>query len=148
MSKTGAIKTERDFITLWYGKLLKSIKMFPGDFASGFETREVILADRRITLGPEFFGTYQLVNSNGESALTADSIFEAKYYIYASISTSAPFKMPLNAADIEKVIRLYEKYFMELIGKIAKDHMIHFPSSERSQSVAVDILQRLKLVLL
>ncbi len=147
MSKS-TVLTEKEFVSRWYEKLLKTIKIFPGDFIEGIETGVTVLTDKRITLGPEFFGTYQLLNSNGELVITAASLSEAKYYIYASISTSAPFQMPVKTTDTENVICLYEKYFMNLISKIAKDHSKNFPASERSQSVAIDILQRLKLVLL
>ncbi len=141
-------KTEKEFIAEWYEKLLKQVKIFPKDFLKSASATEIVLPDTRITLGPEFFGEYQIMNSRGEVILTLSSLFKAKYYIYAAISGLPVFLLPDNDKQIEETVRAYEKYFMGLVAKISMDYKGTFPTPEKAQQTAMNILQRLRLVLL
>jgi hypothetical protein len=141
-------KTEKEFITEWYEKLLKSIKFFPRDFLAGDDFEEITLPDTRLTLGPDFFGEQQIMNSKGEVVLTLSSLLTAKYYLYAAVAGNSAIPIPKAQKNIDETVRSYEKYFMELVKKISKDYNRVFPSSDRDHQVAIDILQRLKLVFL
>jgi hypothetical protein len=141
-------KTEKEFVTEWYEKLLKTVKLFPRDFLAGDSFADITLPDTRLTLGPEFFGEQQIMNSAGEVVLTVSSMMTAKFYLYAAVAANPNVQIPKQQKFIDETIKAYEKYFMGLVKKISADYNRVFPSSDRGHQVAMDILQRLKLVLL
>lgn len=141
-------KTEKEFVAEWYEKLLQTVKIFPKDFIAGDDNGQVTLPDTRLTLGPDFFGEQQLMNSKGEVVLTVSSMMTAKYYIYSAVAGHTTISLPKAQKNIDETVRAYEKYFMGLVKKITADYNRVFPSTDRGQQVALDILQRLKLVYL
>ncbi len=139
-------QTEETFIRAQFEKYKDTVKVFPKDFMPGDDCEEVVLGDMRLRLGSEFFGVHQVLSSKGDVVIEAPSEEYAKYYIYASIPETAKFIIPKKLKEVERVVRAYEQYYVTMLSKIVTDYNKKFDTSLHAQQVAINILQRLKMV--
>jgi hypothetical protein len=138
--------TEKDFILQWAKKHADSIKTFPDEFLSDCELLTIPLPGQRLNLGEELFGTFGIIDNTGHTIHTAQSLTEAKYYIYANRSNKNSLSIPKDEKVIAACITAYEKYLDEMIKQIRKEYTKNFPDGISQHETVTQIFYQLALV--
>jgi hypothetical protein len=123
----------------------KGIKIFPENFIFPCETNEISLPPETLVLGNEFFGSYEVLTVAGDSFCHTDTLYKAKYYVYAGRQKSRVFNIPLNEKDIEKVVRSYEQYLDGLLKHIESEYNSIFPENKDVSNIVSEVFRILNL---
>lgn len=143
--------TEKEFSAAWADKLSsKGIKKFPSDFITpDIQVEEIILPQRALVIGNEFFGAYEILTVDGSLFQHAESYEFAKYIIYANRLKPGKVNIPVNDMDIKKINSAYEKYLDSIIKEIETEYKKLFPPDKSSRipqaPVSNDIFRILNL---
>lgn len=139
---------EKKFISDWAEKLEKGeLKAFPEKFVdfsnSGYKIIET--PHKTLVLGPELFGSYEIIDSDGEICCQAGSIAEAKYILYASRIKPGKIILPADEKLIPDAVKTYEKHIDSLVKKIYEEYKKQFPKSNNHIEVTNQIFTTLNL---
>lgn len=138
--------TIKIFVEYWKNKLLSDgIKIFPDDFLDDIETTFITIPAKSLILGSEFFGTYEVITTDGEIIAQAESYNEAKYFVYASRQRKSQIKFPVNKNYIALIVKNYELYIDKIISDISEDYRKSFKDQKELNPVS-EILKTLNLV--
>ena len=139
--------TSKEFITKKIREISeKGIKKFPDDFLHPCETAEITLPTGYLSIGNEFFGSYEVLKVNGESFCHTDTLIKAKYYVYAGRMKERKIKIPVGEKDIETSVRNYEKYLDNLLKEIENDYISVNPDNKDVNSVVNEVFRLLNLI--
>lgn len=131
--------TEKDFETQWIEKLKKEERNFPNDFIDLDEFEEFTINRKVLTLGSEFFGSFEIIDTNGNVINTVDNYSEAKYYFYASRNKPETIKVPAEKEKTLKAVKIYELYLDSILKEIESAFKAAFPDSKRHHNVSNQI---------
>ena len=138
---------EKDFI---FSKskdfTLSGIKNFPVDFTDLKKFRELVVPDKQLVLGKEFFGLLEVTTTTGDFVLTFNNESEARYISYASRNRINKIKIPSESKNVKEAVDSYEKYLDKLLNEIKKDYTTKFRMGKNCNSVSNEIFRRLKLI--
>lgn len=138
---------EKDFISSWISALnTEPIKNFPDDFAAEVETKTYTLPRKGLLIGKEFFGEYELLNTEGDEVLKVGSYERAKFFVYANRNKPGSFSVPIDDSAVKEVISRYEKYLDSIIKKIEQDCRKNFPGSKNTNELLSEIFKHLNLI--
>ncbi len=139
--------TSKEFITKKIREISEEgIKKFPDDFLSACEITTVTLPSGSLFIGNEFFGSYEVLTGNGDSFCHTDTLFRAKYYVYAGRQKERNVVIPVEEKDIETVVKDYEKYLDKMLKQIEKDYKSLNPENKNVNSVVNEIFRLLNLI--
>lgn len=139
--------SEADFIFSKTKELsLTGIKNFPIDFVKLKNTVEVVVPDKVLLLGKEFFGSYEVTSSSGDFVLTFSNDFEAKYIVYASRNRKNKIVLPEDLSAIKKSVEDYEKYLDQILVEIKIDYQKKINNGKNFTSVSNEIFKKLNLI--
>ncbi len=138
---------EKDFITSWV-LLLKEekLKSFPADFTIDAQYENVSFNEKRILIGKEFFGEYELINIEGKEVLRVDSYVKAKYFVYANRNQPTVISIPTSSDAVKQMTAAYEKYLDSILKRINIDYIKKFPGMKNSAEVINRIFDHLNLI--
>lgn len=138
---------EKDFITSWV-LLLKEekLKPFPADFTIDAQYENVSFNEKRILIGKEFFGEYELINIEGKEVLRVDSFVKAKYFVYANRNHPKVIAIPTSSVAVKQMTAAYEKYLDSIVKRINIDYKKIFPGMKNSAEVISRIFDHLNLI--
>lgn len=138
---------EKDFITSWV-LLLKEekLKPFPADFTIDAQYENVSFNEKRILIGKEFFGEYELINIEGKEVLRVDSYVKAKYFVYANRNHPKVISIPTSNDAVKQMTAAYEKYLDSILKRINIDYIKIFPGMKNSAEVINRIFDHLNLI--
>ena len=138
---------EKDFITSWV-LLLKEekLKPFPADFTIDAQYENVSFNKKRILIGKEFFGEYELINIEGKEVLRVDSYVKAKYFVYANRNHPTVISIPTSSDAVNQMTAAYEKYLDSILKRINIDYIKIFPGMKNSAEVINRIFDHLNLI--
>ncbi len=138
---------EKDFITSWV-LLLKEekLKPFPADFTIDAQYENVSFNKKRILIGKEFFGEYELINIEGKEVLRVDSYVKAKYFVYANRNHPTVISIPTSSDAVKQMTAAYEKYLDSILKRINIDYIKKFPGMKNSAEVINRIFDHLNLI--
>ena len=138
--------SEKEFVKFWVEKFKREYeKNFPEDF---LETEDVEIFNnggKRLSLGTEFFGSFELIDTQGNTVLTLPSLDEAKYYIYASRKKPDSFPVPRKKEILFKTVKNVDKYLDDFLRLILENFSNEFPSSPNFNRIAAKIFLSLDL---
>lgn len=139
--------TEKEFTSEWVESLKSGrLKHFPEDFIDKNEQfEEIKLPPKNIHMGEELFGSFELIDSDGNSVLVADSHAKAKFIIYSSREKVQEINIPLKEQKVIDSVKSYEKYLDGLIREIEKDYNSKFPKLKNFLAVSNVIFNSLNL---
>ena len=139
--------TEKEFITQYIKKHSEtSSKIFPHDFTNLTDSEKLEMPHKTLVLGNEFFGTVEILTTEGTSILQADNIHKAKYIVYANSSRSGNIIIPKNKNEIKTAVENYEKYLDRILLDIDEELKQKLPDSQNLHSVTNEIFLKLNLV--
>lgn len=138
--------TQKDFQQKWI-KLIKDdkLKIFPDDFVKDIPTKEILLPSKTLILGPELFGSYELLDIDGNLVFNASSFTEAKFVLYANRYKPAKISLPLNEVDTAKIVKEYELHLDTILKEVEREFKLEFPVSTRFLEVSSHIFQALNI---
>lgn len=138
---------EKDFIMQYVEKIItEGIKNFPDDFISTDKLQKVKLPGKALHLGEEFFGSFEILNSDGESILQVNDYNRAKYLIYSNKNLPAEILIPGDEDEIKKSVKKYELYLDNIIKDIRSTLSKTDIGTKHSSKIISEIFRILNLV--
>ena len=136
---------EKEFGISWVAQNRAIIKNFPEEFLEVKDVHEIKLPEDVLVLGPEMFGEYEILDSEGNPVLKAESMIRAKYILYSNRHKPKSIKIPNNEEIIKETVKRYEKYLDELLAQIKEEFEDAFPNSKQLYDVTNYIFASLNL---
>ncbi len=137
--------TRKEFVEYWVKKLSSDgIKIFPDDFLENTETLPKKIPAKAIIPGPELFGTFEVITTDGEVVAHTGNYYEVKYYVYASLLRKTEIKFPVDKNSIPQIVKSYEQYIDSIINEISIDFKKNYDDTRVSNPVS-EILKTLNL---
>ena len=138
---------EKEFIEKIYNKLLTSdLRKFPADFLELSLLVKISIPVKTLVLGNEFFGKFEILTTDGEQVYQADTLNEAKFFIYSSAERNGLAYLPDDKSLINKTIEEYHQYLDNIIRLIRSEYKKAFPDGKDILSVSNKIFQKLNIV--
>lgn len=136
---------EKEFVNRWVERLnSKELKSFPEKFFKG-DFDEVNLPQKYLVLGPELFGSYELLDTDKKPAYQAKDINYAKFVLYANRTKPSKILIPKDYNTIVDAIKEYEKHLDSIVRLIYDDYKAVFPKSNNQVEIANQIFSLLDL---
>lgn len=140
------IVTEKEFTTTWIRTLSEGrLKCFPDDFLEGIQTGTMQLPSINLFMGEEMFGSYELLDSRGNSVIMVNSYPKAKYIMYSNKNKPHSVMIPSDDSAISDVVKSYEKYLDKILRDMEAEYKQQFPKSKNFPAVCNDIFNSLNL---
>lgn len=138
---------EKDFIENTFTKILSSnLRKFPTDFLKQDLLINIPVPVKTLVLGNEFFGKFEIITTDGEQVYQADTLNEAKFFIYSSAERNGSAYLPKDKNRINKAIEDYHKYIDDIIRMIKSEYKKAFPDGNDILSVSNKIFQKLNII--
>ncbi|MFA7228823.1 MAG: hypothetical protein WC061_07305 [Melioribacteraceae bacterium] len=137
--------TEKEFTQLWIDKIRKGLKTFPDDFVTVSECEVISLPEKLLFMPPPFFNTYQITDETGETFISTDDHFKAKYILYGNRSKPGQLKIPARDLHIYEAVRDYEKHLDSFLKEMEKEFKQNFPSSKGFKRISIQVFNSLNL---
>ena len=138
--------TLKDFEKKWFTNIKAGLLMnFPSDFIVEKECEEIKMPGRSLIIGPELFGSYELLDIDGQSRFQTDSLHRAKYILYANRLKPDKILIPKSHDLIQKSVRSYEKHLDNILKEMQVDYNATFKDPDRFLSVSKNVFNSLML---
>ncbi|MBA4407318.1 hypothetical protein C0389_08595 [bacterium] len=137
--------TEKEFSQNWIDKIRGMLKTFPDDFMGATEFEVITLPEKLLFLPPPFFNNYQITDETGETYISTDDHFKAKYILYANRTKPAQVKIPVRDLHIYETVRDYEKHLDSFLKEMEKDFKQNFPNSKGFKRISIQVFNSLNL---
>jgi allantoicase len=73
------------FVDSWINKLQAAgIKKFPAHFIDPDQLKTITIPIKTLVIGQEFFGSYEIITTDGEPVYQAANYDEAKFFVYGA----------------------------------------------------------------
>jgi hypothetical protein len=137
--------TEKEFAQNWIDRIRKELKSFPDDFVSVSGCEVITLPEKLLFMPPPFFNTYQITDEAGETYISTDDHFKAKYILYGNRTKPGQLKIPLRDLHIYEAVRDYEKHLDSFLKEMEKDFKQNFPNSKGFKRISIQVFNSLNL---
>lgn len=138
--------TLKDFEKKWFINIKDGLLMnFPADFIDEKECDEIKMPGRSLIIGPELFGSYELLDIDGQSHFQTDSLHRAKYILYANRLKPVKILIPKSNDSIQKSVRSYEKHLDSILKEMQVDYNAIFKDPDKFLSVSKNVFNSLML---
>ena len=138
--------TSKEFITKTVKQISdEGIHIFPDDFLPACEITTFKLPPQTLIMGNEFFGSREVLTTDGSLFCHVVSFARAKYLVYAAVKKNREIDIPVNDTDIETAVKSYEKYLDAILKKTEKDYRSLFPEDKNVNSVINEVFRLLNL---
>ncbi len=138
---------EKEFIKQYVEKIIaEGIKNFPDDFISTDKLQKVYLPGKALHLGEEFFGSFEILNSDGECFLQVNDYNRAKFLVYSNKKLPAEILIPDDEDEIKKSVKKYELYLDNIIKDIRSTLSKTGIEIKHSSNIISEIFRMLNLV--
>lgn len=127
-------------------KIQDELKSFPEDFASGSVVKEIKMPGKALVIGGTFFGSIEILTTDGSLFLNADSHTMAKYIIYSNRNRPVKILIPDKESEIKIIVEKYENYIDQLIKMVESDYKKAFPGGKESAQLINNIFKILNLI--
>ena len=135
-----------EFENNWIIKLEKgNLKSFPDDFLGDEKVEKFDLPKTSLIKSPELFGSFEVLDSNGNPILQSDNLDKIKYILYANRKKPARINIPTDDTEITRLVKQYEKYLDNIVKDIENDFHNYFSSSKNFLIVSNKIFSTLNL---
>lgn len=135
------------FIENWINKIQTAgIKHFPEHFINLDLLESISIPAKTLVVGQEFFGSYEILTTEGELVYQASSYDEAKFFVYSSRERNGKAYLPKDKNTIKKLVSNYNSYLDEILNQIKKDYLKNYPDEKDIHSVLNEIFQKLNLI--
>lgn len=136
----------KEFEKKWIHKIEKELlKKFPDEFISISDTTTIQMPQKALSIGSEFFGNYEIIDSAGNTIFTFDNYFKVKYILYANRLKPKEILIPNDLAKITSAVKEYERLLDSFLREIERSYKIEFPESKFFEKISANIFSALNL---
>ncbi|KWT83687.1 HsdM family class I SAM-dependent methyltransferase [Candidatus Magnetominusculus xianensis] len=128
--------------------LPQGVKIFPEGFVDSKYLKgacEISLPNKPLKLGSYFMGQQDVISEDGSFKYTALSVEEAKYIIYAQRQDSYIAAVPRETSVIINAVSDYERYLMELKGKLFEQLFTRTHNYNQSEQLVQQVFEEMGL---
>jgi len=137
---------EKDFIFSKSKDLsLSGLKNFPQDFTFSKKINSIDVPEKVLSLGKEFFGSFEVTSATGDFVMTFQNEFEAKYVVYASQNRKNLINIPADQSAVINAVKEYEKYLDNLLLEIKNEYQRKVNNGKNLTAVSNEIFKKLNL---
>ena len=137
---------EKDFIFSKSKDLsLSGLKNFPQDFTISKKIKTIDVPEKVLSLGKEFFGSFEVTSATGDFVMTFQNEFEAKYVVYASQNRKNLINIPADQSAVINAVKEYEKYLDNLLLEIKNEYQRKVNNGKNLTTVSNEIFKKLNL---
>lgn len=136
--------TEKEFTQNWIDKIRQILRSFPEDFLGEYSLEYMDLPKKLLLLN-ELMGAYEITDLAGNTLLTTQNIYKAKYVLYANRTKPVSIPIPRNEEDIKKAVKEYESHMDTILKDVGADYNSTFKESEKFLKVSASIFNSLNL---
>lgn len=137
---------EKDFIFSKSKDLsLSGLKNFPQDFTISKKIKSIDVPEKVLSLGKEFFGSFEVTSATGDFVMTFQNEFEAKYVVYASQNRKNLINIPADQSAVINAVKEYEKYLDNLLLEIKNEYQRKVNNGKNLTTVSNEIFKKLNL---
>lgn len=137
---------EKDFIFSKSKDLsLSGLKNFPQDFTFSKKINSIDVPEKVLSLGKEFFGSFEVTSATGDFVMTFQNEFEAKYVVYASQNRKNFINIPDDQSAVINAVKEYEKYLDNLLLEIKNEYQRKVNNGKNLTTVSNEIFKKLNL---
>lgn len=136
--------TEREFTQEWVENIKLKLRSFPGDFLEELPL-DYLELPRKLLLLNELMGAYEITDLAGNTLITTQNIYKAKYILYANRVKPETIAIPRNENDVKTVVKEYEKHLDDILKKMGADYNNKFQNGEKFLKVSAAIFNSLNL---
>lgn len=138
--------TTSEFENIWHERIETEIlKDFPDEFIKDSEVNLIELPGKPLMKGSELFGSYEVIDTDGNPVITCNSIKKMKYVLYANRNKPQNVSLPKSDDAIFLAVKNFENHLDEIIRMIKQDYKNEFPESDKFVNISNKIFQRLNL---
>ena len=138
---------EKYFVENWINKVHSSgIKQFPLHFIDEFQIDIIPIPVKTLMIGQEFFGTFEIITTDGESIYQTSDYAEAKFFVYSSKERNGKAYLPKDKSKIKSLLNTYNHYLDELLNQIKLDYIQYFPEGKNLQAISNEIFKKLNII--
>ena len=138
--------TISEFENSWFQNIKEEIlKDFPEEFISNSDLELLELPGKPLMKGSKLFGSFEVIDTNGNPLITCDSYDKMKFILYANRNKPSDVSIPNEEESLSSAVKEFEKHLDDIIKMIKEDFVKHFPDSDKFVSVSNKIFQLLNL---
>lgn len=138
---------EHKFVENWISKVQSAgIKQFPLHFIDKAQIDIISIPVKTLMIGQEFFGSYEIITTDGEAVYQASSYAEAKFFVYSSKERNGKAYLPKDRSIIKNLVDTYNNYLDDILHQIKFDYKKNFPEGKNHQAISNEIFQKLNLI--
>lgn len=138
---------KKSFVDNWIIRIeSEGVKDFPTQFINNDQLQVFTIPQKTLIIGSEFFGSYEVLSTEGELVFQASNLDEAKFFIYSSRKRDGKAYLPKNKSLIKNLVNIYNQYLDDLLSQIQKDFKKIFPNDKDVHIIASQIFQKLNLI--
>ncbi len=135
------------FIEKWTNIISDELKIaFPKPYLESSEVEMIEIPKIHLKIGSELFGYFELIDINGNTIFQANSIYQAKYILYANRILPGVIEIPKIEEEIKKIVKKYEEKIDSFSIKIKEDFQKIFDRSDGLLETSNQIFKRLNLL--
>lgn len=136
----------KEFEKKWIHKIEKELlKKFPDEFISITDTSVIKMPQKALSIGTEFFGNYEIVDSDGNTIFSVDNYYKAKYILYSNRLKPKEILMPNDLSKIISAVKEYERLLDSFLREIERSYKLEFPESKFFERTSSNIFSALNL---
>jgi len=136
----------KDFEIKWIKKIEKELlKKFPDEFIQLNDTEIFQMPQKAMSFGLEFFGNYELIDSDGKTIFSIDNYYKAKFILYANRQKPASTHIPNDLNKIISAVKEYERLIDSILREIERSYKVEFPEGKMTHRVTANIFSSLNL---
>jgi hypothetical protein len=138
---------EKLFIDKWINKVQSAeIKLFPLHFIDESQIEIILIPEKTLVIGREFFGAFEVITTDGESIYQASDYTEAKFFVYSSKERNGKAYLPKDRSLIKSLVGTYDDHLDNLLVQIKLDYKKYFPEGKNLKAISNVIFQKLNLI--
>ncbi|MDR3626843.1 MAG: hypothetical protein P4L45_08415 [Ignavibacteriaceae bacterium] len=124
----------------------KSLKSFPDEFIDSTALQDITLPGKALIIGGSFFGSIEILTTDGSVFMNVESHLKAKYIIYSNRNRPLKITIPEKETELKSTVEKYENYLDQLIKQIEADYKKNFPGGKDSALLINNIFKILNLI--
>ena len=137
---------EKDFELFWIKKIENELQNdFPTNYLENIKCDTLALNGKGLTLGPKFFGNYEILDVDGKLVLQTENYSKAKYILYANRKKPVLLFIPKDKGILKNIVKQYETRLDTILIEMNKEFKEKFPNSNNFNKISNHIFNALNL---
>lgn len=137
--------TEKDFIKKWVNEIGELLKNFPDDFIENTQCEKMKMPGKLLVPGSELFGSYEILDTDGNPQLQVADYPRLKYILYANRNKPTEILIPSDNEKIKSMVKNYENHIDSFLLAIEKEYKNAFAGAKNFKEISNSIFYNLNI---